>query len=129
MNALAEKLIALLETGEAPEGLFAKDVFFDFTSPLWREQLQGADAVIEFRRRAHPAPGRVPRFRVDEIVDGFVLEVEERWDDRGGQWYCRELIRADVRDGAIAELTVYCTGDWTPQRQAEHAARVRLLRP
>jgi len=127
-ETLAKQLIALLETGEAAPGLFAPDVFFDFTSPQWREQLQGAEQVVEFRRRAHPQPGTVPRFRLDLIPTGFVLEVEERWHDRGN-WYCRELIRADVRDGAIAELAVYCTGDWAPARQAEHAARVQLLRP
>jgi len=39
------------------------------------------------------------------------------------------LFRADVSDGAISQLTVYCTGDWDRARVAEHAAAVRLLRP
>lgn len=125
---LAKQLIALLETGDAAPGLFAPDVLLDFTSPLWREQRKGIDEVVAFRRRGHPQPGRVPRFRLDLIATGFVLEVEERWQDRG-EWYCRELFRADIRDDAIAELTVYCTGDWPPARQAEHAAAVQLLRP
>ncbi len=125
MKALAQQLIALLETGEAPPGLFTPDVFLDFTSPHWREQREGIDEVLAFRRRGHPRPGKVPRFRLDELAGGFVLEVEERWDG----WYCRELFRADVRDGAIAVLSVYCTGDWSPERIAEHAARVQLLRP
>ena len=29
----------------------------------------------------------------------------------------------------IAELTVYCTGDWDEARQREHAAAVELIRP
>jgi hypothetical protein len=33
-----------------------------------------------------------------------------------------------VTDGAIAELTVYCTGDWDQARQAEHTAAVTLIR-
>jgi len=41
----------------------------------------------------------------------------------------REMIRAEVADGALAALTVYCTGDWDQARQAEHAAAVTLLRP
>lgn len=125
MSALARKLIAFLETGEVTPGLFADDVFLDFTAPCWREQREGIAAVVEFRRRNHPRPGVIPRSRLDEISGGFVLEVEERWDG----WYCRELMRADVRDGAIAVLSVYCTGDWSPARIAEHASRVQLLRP
>ena len=39
------------------------------------------------------------------------------------------MIRAEVADGAIAELTVYCTGDWDQARQADHAAAVTLIRP
>ena len=39
------------------------------------------------------------------------------------------MIRVAVADGAIAELTVYCTGDWDQARQAEHAAAVTLIRP
>jgi hypothetical protein len=34
-----------------------------------------------------------------------------------------------VTEGAIAELTVYCTGDWDQARQAEHATAVTLIRP
>ncbi len=37
---LAGKLITFLETGAAPGGLFAPDVFVDFTMPQWRLQSQ-----------------------------------------------------------------------------------------
>ena len=39
------------------------------------------------------------------------------------------MMRIEVTDGAIAGLTVYCTGDWDEARQAEHAAAVTLIRP
>ena len=41
----------------------------------------------------------------------------------------REMARADVEDGSISELSVYCTGDWDTERVAEHQAAVSLLRP
>ncbi len=37
-----------------------------------------------------------------------------------------DLLRAC---GAVAELAVYCTGDWDEARQREHARTVTLLRP
>jgi hypothetical protein len=39
------------------------------------------------------------------------------------------MMRIEVADSAIAELTVYCTGDWDQARQAQHAAAVTLIRP
>jgi len=29
----------------------------------------------------------------------------------------------------IAEMSVYCTGDWDEARQFEHASAVKLIRP
>jgi hypothetical protein len=125
----AARLIEFLETGTAPEGLFTADAFCDFTMPQWRLQAQGAADIVQLRRHGHPAPGRVPRSRFDATATGFVLEVEEEWEAGGESWYCRELFRADVADGAIRHMSVYCTGDWDQARVAEHRETVRLLRP
>lgn len=130
VEAAVERLVIFLETGKAPVGLFAPDAFCDFTVPQWRLQARGADDVVALRSTSHPSPGTVPRRRWDATPTGFVLEVEERWDDGGEHWYCRELLRADLnRDGAIVELAVYCTGDWDQARQDRHAREVVLLRP
>ena len=81
------------------------------------------------RKRSHPALGTVPRWRWDPTPTGFVIEFEEQWEDRGGTWYCREMARADVTDGAISNLSIYCTGDWDPALQQRHGREVALLRP
>jgi hypothetical protein len=129
VEVLADALVEFLETGSAPEGLFAADVFCDFTLPQWRLQAIGRDELVAMRRHSHPGPGTVPRRRLDATATGFVLEVEERWQDADGDWYCREMFRADVRDGTVAQLSVYCTGDWDAARRERHAREVRLPRP
>lgn len=126
---LADRFITFLETGDSPEGLWTADVFCDFTMPLWRLQAQGIEEATALRKHGHPGPGRVPRSRFDPTPTGFVLEVEEEWEQDGEFWYCRELFRADVSDGAISHLSVYCTGDWDRAQRARHAATVRLIRP
>ena len=126
---LAAKLIDFLETGTAPDGLFAADAFCDFTMPQWRVQAEGAGDIVMLRKSAHPGPGRVPRSRFDATATGFVLEVEEEWEQDGESWYCRELLRADVADGAISQISVYCPGDWDRARVAHHRETVKLLRP
>ena len=128
MRDLSEKLIRFLETGDVPEGLFRPDVFLDLTMPTWRVQTAGAEDLIAVRKEGHSGPGTVTRWRADPTPAGFVFEFEERWDSEGQQWYGREMMRLDVTDGAVAGVTVYCTGDWDEARQAEHAAAVTLIR-
>lgn len=125
---VADELVSFLETGTPPDGLFTAEVFCDFTMPQWRLQAAGIEDVVALRKGGHPAAGRVPRSRLDATTTGFVLEVEEEWDQDNESWYCRELIRADVSDGAISQLSVYCTGDWDSELVARHAAEVQLLR-
>lgn len=126
---VVRKLVDWLETTHVPEGLFTADVFVDFTPPQWRLQARGVEQTVAIRRNGHPAPGRVTRLRYDPTPSGFVLEWEEEWDENGDQWYCRELMRAEVRDGAISAMSVYCTGDWSSADRDRHAREVRLIRP
>jgi len=126
---LSEKMVLFLETGTVPEGLFRPDVFLDLTMPTWRVQATGTEGLIAERKAGHPDTGTVTRWRTDPTPTGFVFEFEERWDHEGQRWYAREMMRAEVTDGQIAGLSVYCTGDWDQARQAEHAAAVTLIRP
>jgi hypothetical protein len=128
-KAAAVNLIDFLETGVAAEGLFATDAFCDFTMPLWRIQAEGGDNVVALRLRGHPGRSTVVRSRFDETATGFVLEVEERWNAAGKDWYCREMMRVDLDGASIRQISVYCTGDWDTARQAQHAAAVKLPRP
>ena len=64
----------------------------------------------------------------DPTPAGFVIEFEERWKDGGHDWYAREMARADVVDGTVTTLSVYCTGDWDENQRIAHAREVTLLR-
>jgi hypothetical protein len=122
------RLVRWLESGEAPVGLVTDDVFADLTFPRWRVQTEGGDSLIRARQRLHPRLGKVVVERVDRTERGFTIEFEERWLDAGQNWYCREQMRCDLRRDSIAELSLYCTGDWDEARVAEHAAAVSLIR-
>jgi hypothetical protein len=121
-------LIRFLETGSAPDGLFAPDVFADVSLPQWRIQGATAAEILAIRAEGHPWPGQVRAERVEQTGHGFTIEVEERWDNEGQRWYCREMIRADVVDDTIVELSVFCTGDWDEARQREHREAAHLIR-
>jgi hypothetical protein len=122
-------LIRFLETGSVPDGLFAPDVFADLSLPHWRIQSATAEEVLAIRAQGHPFPGTVRVERVERTEHGFTIELEERWDNEGQRWYCREMIRADVAGDTIVELSIYCTGDWDEAKQRDHADAVQLIRP
>jgi len=122
-------LIRFLETGAAPDGLFTPDAFADLSLPQWRIQAGTAEEILAVRSASHPFPGQVRVERVEQTDHGFTVEFEERWDHDGQRWYCREMIRADVVDDRIVEMSVYCTGDWDEALVARHAHQVELLRP
>lgn len=122
-------LIRFLETGEVPDGLFTPDVFTDLSLPQWRVQANTVEDVLAIRLEGHPSPGQVHVTRVDPTDRGFTIEFEERWEQDGQRWYCREMLRADLIGAAISDLSVYCTGDWDEAKQREHAAAVQLIRP
>jgi hypothetical protein len=126
---VVSKFIHWLETTELPDGLFAEDVFADFTPPLWRLQTAGRADTVAIRTGSHPGTSTVTQLRYDPIPSGFVLEFEEKWEAGGDHWYCREMVRADVRDGSISGLSIYCSGDWDSALVARHGVEVTLLRP
>ncbi len=123
------RFVTWMETGVAPDGLVADDCFADVTAPHWRFQVQGGAAVVASRRESHPFPGQVRVENVDRTEGGFAIAFEERWEDQGQRWYCREQMTAGVRDGQITDIRYYCTGDWDEAQQALHAAEVRLICP
>jgi hypothetical protein len=129
LRKLADDVVVFLETGTPPPNMFAPGVFLDFTMPTWRLQASGVEDSLALRSGGHPGPGQVLRSRFDRMPSGFVLEVEEAWDEGGEHWYCRELFRADVGPAGITDLAVYCTGDWTAARVAQHARSVTVIRP
>ncbi|MDX6258291.1 MAG: hypothetical protein QOJ11_4625 [Frankiales bacterium] len=128
-TAAVARLIRFLETGSVPDGLFAPDVFSDLSLPQWRLQAATAEEIVAIRAASHPFPGQVRVERVEQTEHGFTIEFEERWHHERQQWYCREMIRADLVGDSIVELSIYCTGDWDEAKQREHAEAVRLLRP
>ena len=56
-SAVVARLIEYLETGKAPKGLFAPDVFTDLSLPQWRVQTDSAADVMAASESAAITPG------------------------------------------------------------------------
>ncbi len=66
--------------------------------------------------------------RTIPTVTGFVTEFIGRHDEDGDEITDRKILLSEVRGGRIAELTVYCSGDWDAELRARHAAETQLIR-
>jgi hypothetical protein len=116
------------ETLEAPDDLFAPDVFCDLLPPLWRFQLQGPAALAAQLRAIAEGEPSARVLRVVPTATGFVMEHEET--QRAATTYvARRLWLCEVRDGRITEVVGYCNGGWDDELRARHAAEAPMLRP
>jgi ketosteroid isomerase-like protein len=125
---LSERLADVFRTADVGD-LFAEDVFFDGHPPFWRFQLQGREAFATWLAGYSPGGAETDVVRTVPTVTGFVTEFTGRHEENGEPMTDRKLILCEVRGGRIAELSVYCSGDWNAELRARHAAETPLLRP
>ena len=118
---LSERLADVFRTADVGDAL-AEDVFLDGHPPLWRFQLHGRDAVAAWLRGYSPDGAEITVVRTIPTVTGFVSEFVGRHQENGEVMTDRKILLCGVRDGRIAELTVYCSGDWDAELRARHAA-------
>jgi ketosteroid isomerase-like protein len=127
-QALSERLADVFRTGRAGD-ILADDVFLDGNPPLWRFQLQGRDSFDAWIQSFMPHGADTTVVRTIPTVTGFVTELAGRHHEHGEEITDRKIVLCEVRRGRIAEVTVYCSGDWNDELRSRHAAETQLLRP
>jgi len=125
---LSERLADIFRTADASDVL-AGDVFVDGNPPLWRFQLEGRDTFDAWIKSFMPGGADTTVVRTIPTVTGFVTEFVSRHQQHGEEITDRKILLAEVRGGSIAELTIYCSGDWNAELRARHAAEAQLIRP
>jgi hypothetical protein len=126
---LSERFHDAFHTFEAGEDVFTPDAFFDLNMPEWRFQLQGREAFAAQLERINEGPSRVEILRTVPTASGFVAEHVEHQDVDGEDHSARRLVLCEVVRGRIAEVIVYCTGEWDDELRARHAAEAPMIRP
>ena len=127
-QALSERLADVFRTAEVGDVL-TEDLFLDGHPPYWRFQLEGRDAFAAWLKGYSPNGTEVTVVRTVPTASGFVTEVVGRHDEDGAEMTDRKILLCEVRGGQIAEMTIYCSGDWDAELRARHAAETTLLRP
>ncbi len=127
VDVLSARFGALFEDFE-PADLFAPDAFFDLNMPVWRFQLEGGDAFAAQLRSIAHGPVRLDVLRTVATSTGFVTEHEEHQSVDGEDLSARRMWLCEVRDGRIAEVVGYCSGEWDEALRARHAVEAPMVR-
>ncbi|CAN5500633.1 hypothetical protein BH20ACT23_BH20ACT23_03170 [soil metagenome] len=125
--ALSERLANAFRTNDVGD-LFAPDVFFDLNMPVWRFQMQGVDAFEKWRRELTPEGTGINVLRTVPTLSGFVTEYEEFEEKEGRELTSRKMFLCEVREGRIAEVVAYCSGEWDEDLRARHAVEAPMIR-
>src|SRR5262245_30439615 len=125
---LSERPADVFRTADARDVL-SDDIFLDGHPPFWRFQLRGRDMFDTWIKSFMPYGADTTVVRTIPTVSGFVSEFVGHHEDDGEEITDRKVLLAEVRDGRIAELTIYCSGDWNSELRARHAAETQLIRP
>jgi hypothetical protein len=125
---MSERLADFFRTTETGD-IFSDDVFLDGHPPLWRFQLQGRGNLADWYRSYAPAGCQTIVISVLPTATGFVTEFVGQHTENGELVTDRKLLMCQVRGTQIAELTIYCSGDWDAELRSRHAAEGTLLRP
>jgi ketosteroid isomerase-like protein len=125
---LSERLADVFRTAEVGDVL-TEDVFLDGHPPLWRFQLQGRDNFAAWLNGYSPDGAETTVVRTIPTATGFVTELVGRHKEQGEEMTDRKIVLCEVRGSRIAELPVYCSGDWNAELRARHAAEAPVLRP
>jgi hypothetical protein len=125
---LSERLADIFRTADVGDVL-AADVFLDGHPPLWRFQLQGRDTFATWLKGYSPDGAEITVVRTIPTATGFVTEFVGRHEENGEKITDRKILLVEVRRRRIAELTVYCSGDWDAALRERHAAETELSRP
>jgi len=128
IRAMNERLAEVFRTNDAGD-VFTSDVFFDLNMPVWRFQMQGVDAFESWRRELAPEGSGVNILRTVPTLSGFVTEFEETEEQEGQLVTSRKMILCEVREGRIAEIVAYCSGEWDEALRARHAIEAPMIRP
>jgi ketosteroid isomerase-like protein len=125
---LSERLADVFRTTDVGDVL-TEDVFLDGHPPLWRFQLQGRDTFATWLKGYAPDGAETTVVRTIPTVTGFVTEFVGRHEENGETMTDRKILLCEVRGGRIAELAIYCSGDWNAELRARHAAEAPLICP
>ena len=117
-----DRLLAGIEAGSIPAGVFADDAILDATVPNWRFSVNGGDSVRHELGRWYADPGRFESLQRTPLPNGELVEFTLTWEEKGVPHACHQAHILKVAGGKVATDTAFCGGRWPAALLAEMQA-------
>jgi hypothetical protein len=127
MNTI-DALLAGIESGAIPEGVFSDQAVLDATVPNWRFTTRGAAAVRAELSRWYADPGVFEDLHRTPLDDGELVEFTLTWEEHGISHMCHQAHILRLHLGKVASDTAFCGGRWPAALIAEMAAASQTAR-
>lgn len=121
MDAI-DSLLAGIEAGAVPPGVFDDDAILDATVPNWRFSTRGASAVHTELSHWYADPGSFRDLRRTPIPGGELVEFTLTWEEDGVPHMVHQAHVLRLHDGRVASDTAFCGGRWPAPLIAEMEA-------
>jgi hypothetical protein len=125
-TTVVDGLLAGIEAGSIPPGVFCDDAVLDATVPNWRFSIKGGAAVKAELSGWFADPGRFEQLRRSPLPDGELVEFTLTWEEHGLPHACHQAHILRLRDGRVAADTAFCGGRWPAPLLAEMDAASRV---
>ena len=119
VQRLSRRFAGVFEHPDSAKDVFASDAFFDLNMPVWRFQLQGAEAFAAQLDAINEGDVRIDVLRTVPTASGFVTEHEEHQAVDGQDltarrlWLCEVQRRPDRRGRRLLQRRVGRSSDRT----------------
>lgn len=117
-----DALLAGIESGALPNGVFCDEVVLDATVPNWRFTTRGAAGVQAELSRWYADPGVFEDLRRTPLPEGELVEFTLRWNEDGVTHMCHQAHILRVSGTQVVSDTAWCGGRWPAPLIAEMAA-------
>ncbi|HUJ65380.1 MAG TPA: hypothetical protein VLX59_07580 [Acidimicrobiales bacterium] len=117
-----DRLLAGIEAGAVPAGIFTEDAALDATVPNWRFSVHGAEAVRHELGSWYADPGQFENVRRSPLPDGELVEFTLGWEEQGIPHACHQAHILRLVNGLVASDTAFCGGRWPASLLAEMQA-------
>jgi hypothetical protein len=117
-----DRLLAGIEAGSIPAGIFASDAVLDATVPNWRFSVKGGEAVRHELGRWYADPGGFETLHRNPLPGGELVEFTLAWQEHGVAHACHQAHILRLANGQVTADTAFCGGRWPAPLLAEMQA-------
>jgi hypothetical protein len=118
-TAAVDELVAGIEAGAVPAGVFSDDAVLDATVPNWRFSVRGGARVHAQLSEWFADPGRFEQLNRIRLPGGELVEFTLAWEERGVAHRCHQAHILRLEGGRVSSDIAFCGGRWPATLIAE----------